>query len=98
MRAIYSTTSLLLLAFIAISINAQLPNQNVKMDINDQSLFDIYQSNVYIVDLVKHKNKPLSISCFTRVDVVDLNLTFSGLDFKSVRVGIKKLGLYKKYH
>lgn len=89
MRAIYSTTSvLLLLAFIATSIHAQLPNQNVKMDISDQSLFEIYQSNVYIVDLAKHKNKPLTISCLTRVEVVDLNLTFSGLDFKTVRVGM----------
>jgi hypothetical protein len=67
--------------------NAQLPSQNVRMGINDVDFFEIYRSNVYIVDLSKryNRNKEFVLKCSSE-RALDLNLTFNGLDYKISRV------------
>ena len=80
--------AILSLALLSNLVVGQLFYQNVKFSINDLNFFEIYQSNVYIIDLSKNnnKNKELVLTCSSRNEVLDLNLTFSGLDYKLIRV------------
>jgi hypothetical protein len=86
----FSSTILLLLTVSSSCLeftSAQFPFQSVKMDINDVDFFEIHQSNVYIVYLNQrsNRNREFVLKCSSR-EALDLNLTFSGLDYKISRV------------
>jgi mRNA degradation ribonuclease J1/J2 len=54
---------------------------NTHLDINDASLLESYGSNVYVVDLSKNDNlkRAFILTCSSGPNVLDLNLTFTGL-------------------
>jgi hypothetical protein len=76
-----------LILFITQQSEAQ-HSQNIAFEINDREFLNIYEPEVYIVDLTReyYKNKQLVLKCSSRLNVLDLNITFSGLEFKTSRV------------
>ena len=61
---------------------------NTGIEINGEIQLERYPNNVYVIDLSKndHKNKQIIFTCFSDVNTLELNLTFSGLISKLIQI------------
>lgn len=71
-------------------INAQEDEYTPKLEINFQDLIESYTEDEYVIDLRKEgfKREPIFLKCSTGPNAIDLNLTFTGLEPKNIRVGL----------
>jgi hypothetical protein len=70
----------LIIALVALITDVRTEG-NTHLDINDASLLESFGPNTYVVDLSKNDNlnRAFILTCSSGPNVLDLNLTFTGL-------------------
>ena len=91
----------LLVVALGVLVIASLTGHSngVRLVAEESLIFELYKTNVYVVDMRKHPQppRPLTLKCFSRPNAVDLRLSFTGLNSRTETVSLTSVDTIYEY-